>query len=78
MTVLPAHFDGERIRLDTPFKLEPNTNLLITVLPDQPADEERTAWLHLSRQALGNAYSDNEPEYTLDLIEEPNPEYAGR
>ena len=28
---LPAHFDGERIHLDEPFDLEPNTKLIVTI-----------------------------------------------
>ena len=29
---IPAHFDGERILLDEPIELEPNTKLIVTVL----------------------------------------------
>ncbi|MBC7930636.1 MAG: hypothetical protein H7Z38_08715 [Rubrivivax sp.] len=32
----------------------------------------------LSLRGLANAYSDSEPEYSLDLIKEPNPEYERR
>lgn len=30
--LIPAHFDGERILLDEPVELEPNTKLTVTVL----------------------------------------------
>ena len=30
---LRAHFDGSQILLDEPFELEPNVELIITVLP---------------------------------------------
>ncbi len=30
---LPAHFDGKQILLDAPFELEPDTELLVTILP---------------------------------------------
>lgn len=76
--ILPAHFDGEQIRLDEPYKLEPNTQLLITILPKQQTDEEQEAWLHLSKMCLSNAYSEDEDEYPLGLIKEVNPEYEGR
>ena len=73
---IPAHFDGERILLDEPVELEPNTRLIVTVLPKH--DAERDAWLRLSGERLKDAYGEDEEEYTLDSIEEANPEYEGR
>jgi hypothetical protein len=74
---LRAHFDGNQILLDEPFELEPNMELLITVLPNA-SGEERDDWTRLSLESLARAYSDDEPEYSLDLIKEANPEYEGR
>ena len=65
---IPAHFDGEHILLDEPVQLEPNTKLLVTVLPK---DVEREAWLDLSRSRLQAAYDKDEEEYSLDSIKEP-------
>ena len=75
---LAAHFDGDQIRLDEPFKIEPHSRLLVIVLPEQQSDEEQNAWLDLSGRGLANAYGDNEHDYRLGLIREPNPEYEGR
>jgi hypothetical protein len=61
---LKAHFDGETIRLDEPYTLPKNAQLLITVLPSGDGEDERTAWYALSSQGLARAYSDDEPEYT--------------
>jgi len=72
-TFIYAHFDGERILLDEPFEMEPNTKLLITVLHE--ADAERTSWLQVSAERLEAAYGDNEPEYTLSSVREMNPHY---
>jgi hypothetical protein len=72
---LRAHFDGEQIRLDEPFQLQPDTPLTLTVWPKD--DEDREDWLRLSALGLEEAYGENEPEYPLDLIKEPNPEYEG-
>ena len=59
---IPAHFDGKHILLDEPVELEPNTKLLVTVLPK---DIEREEWLNLSRKGLQAAYNANgEPEYS--------------
>lgn len=74
---LRAHFDGNQILLDEPCELEPNVELIITVLP-KPSDKEREDWARLSLESLARAYSDDEPEYSLDLIKEANPEYEGR
>ena len=73
---LRAHFDGEQIRLDEPFRLEPDTLLAVTVLPkgESAGDPE---WSLLSAQGLAAAYGETEPDYPLDLIREPNPDYEG-
>lgn len=73
---IPAHFDGVQILLDEPYPLEPNTKLLVTVLPDE--DEEREAWQSLSAQRLCDAYADDEPDYPLTSLRERNPHYDGR
>ena len=75
--ILRAHFDGNQILLDEPVELEPNTELLVTVLP-KPTGEEHDNWATLSLESLARAYGDDEPEYALDLIKEANPEYEGR
>jgi hypothetical protein len=66
--IIAAHFDGEHILLDEPVELEPNAKLLVTVLPK---DADREAWLELSKKRLAEAYSDDEEEYSLDLIKDP-------
>ena len=70
---IPAHFDGERILLDEPIELEPNTKLIVTVLGKN--DAEHDSWLRLSGLGLENAYSTDEEEYSLASIREANPEY---
>lgn len=77
-TTLRAHYDGHMIVLDEPFDLEPDTKLIITVVPDDLVDTEREDWIRLSYYALSRAYGDDEPEYTLDMIKEWNPDYEGR
>lgn len=74
---LRDHFDGERIRLDEPFNLEPDTPLTITVWPKDGEAEEERDWQLLSASAFEARYGNQEPEYSLDLIREPNPDYEG-
>jgi hypothetical protein len=64
ITALSAHFDGERICLDEPFDLEPDTKLIVTILPKQETDNEHETWLLLSGKRLENAYGENEPEFS--------------
>jgi len=75
MTVLRAHFDGEHILLDDPVELLPNTRLLVTVIRE--AEVEQDAWWQFSCIGLSGAYGENEPEYPLTAIKEPNPAYEG-
>lgn len=71
---LHAHFDGKQILLDEPMTLEPDTKLIVTVLPKLSEWDEHDHWLSLSKNKLKDAYSNNEPEYSSDLIKESNPE----
>ena len=72
---IAAHFDGKQILLDEAVELEPNTRLLVTVLPKEAEGEE---WLNLSAKRLQDAYADEEEEYSVQLIKEANPEYEPR
>jgi hypothetical protein len=72
-----AHFDGGQLLLDEPFELESNVELIITVLPKSSA-EEREDWTRLSLEGLARAYSNDEPESSLDLIKKANPAYERR
>ncbi len=67
---LKAHYDGERIVLDEPFDLPPNSPLIVTVISEagDPA-ADRAQWTALSTLALARAYSDLEPDYTLSDLE---------
>jgi hypothetical protein len=78
MKAVRAHFDGEKICLDEPCKLEPDTQLLVTVLPKGENEDDREGWLLASTRGLEAAYGDGEPDYSADLVKEPNPHYEGR
>jgi hypothetical protein len=74
---LRAHFDGEHIQLDEPCELAPDTPLVIVVRSDEN-ETERKDWQVAAGLLLESVYGEDEPEYPLDLIKEPNPDYAGR
>lgn len=75
--LLPTHFDGEQIRLDEPYELQPNTRLVVTVVSSEE-DAEREEWLRLAQHSLDAAYGPDEPEYTQDDIKNWNPSYKRR
>lgn len=75
IVALPAHYNGERICLDEPFDLQPNTKLIVTILPDEKSANEHDQWILLSSQRLNDAYGDNELEYSLQMVKEENPDY---
>jgi hypothetical protein len=57
-------------------ELNPEHRSLPTACPE--GDSERADWIRLSMRSLEDAYGENEPEYSLDMIKRPNPEYEGR
>ena len=74
---LKAHFDGEKILLDEPFNIEPDTKLIVTVLPKH-MNEEREDWRVISQKGLEQAYGESEPGYSTALIKEANLDYEGK
>ena len=72
---LPAHFDGNSIILDAAYKLQPQDKLLVTILKSESESDERNEWINSSSIQLNKTYSKDEPEYSLSLIKEPNPEF---
>lgn len=74
---LPAVFDGQHIQLEEPYELPTHARLLVTVLPTE-TDPDREEFLRFAAQNLARAYGPDEPEYTLDMIKEPNPDYVPR
>lgn len=62
---ISSPFRWEHILLDEPVELEPNTKLLVTVLPK---DIEHEEWLVLSKKGLEAAYDNGEEDYSLDLV----------
>jgi len=66
---LKAHYDGTAIRLDEPYELPRDAQLLVTVLSPVASDDERAAWGMLGAETLARAYGDKEPEYSsADIV----------
>ena len=54
-------------------KIEKKENTAIMI--DTLLDEEK--WYQLSQNKLSASYSENEPEYSLSQVKEPNADYEG-
>lgn len=68
---LEVIFDGDVFRPVKPVNLKPNTKMEIIIA------DERAEWSDFASRQLNEAYGDDEPEYSLNLIKEKNPEYEG-
>lgn len=66
---VPAHFDGDQIRLDEEVKLSKDSRLIVTVI-EEP-DKEREEFLQFASANLAKAYEDDEVDYSeSDCIDE--------
>ena len=52
--------------------------LLLRELMNNKTEGETEAWAKQNVTQLTKAYSDNEPDYTLSMVNEPNTEYGKR
>jgi len=73
---LKAHFDGEHIVLNEPYELEPDAELVVSVVRSD--NGHVPAVYALALEGLERAYGSDEPEYPTELIKEHNPAYEGR
>lgn len=66
---LKAHYDGQSIKLDEPYELLPDAQLLVTILAPAVSDKDLVGWSEFSAGGLSRAYGDNEPDYSsADLL----------
>lgn len=66
--------DSRHLKLKKPIKIAPGSTVMITIETAVGVAESQE-WYLLSSQGLEEAYSENEPDYSLDRIKIPNPEY---
>ena len=66
--------DSHHLKLKRPIKIAPGSTVLVTIEPAEGAAEDQE-WYLISSQGLEEAYSENEPDYSLERIKIPNPEY---
>lgn len=62
---LKAHYAGERIILEEPLDMPPNSPLMVTVTPRTEAGVNED-WISAARKGLAAAYGSDEPEYGVE------------
>lgn len=67
--------DATHLELFQPIQIPPHSKIMIAVMAADDLADEREFWYQLADQGLAMAYGDDEPDYSLAVIKEPNPEY---
>lgn len=76
MTVLEARMiDATHLELSEPVDLPAGRKLVVSVVEAGESFDERRQWLAASEASLEGAYGETEPDYSMDQVKEPNPEY---
>lgn len=65
-----AHYDGEKVCLDEPVDLPPNTPMLVTIPRPDNEDDFRAEWFAFAQAAFAHAYGDDEPDYSDATVRE--------
>jgi hypothetical protein len=75
-----AHFDGHQVQLDEPITLRADTELLVTILPQERESDfeaERSEWNEFALASFARLYDDEPDIYTSDMIKIRNPKFRG-
>ncbi len=76
MTVLEARIiDATHLELAEPVDLPAGRKLVVSLVDAEQDYDQRQQWLAASAAGLQEAYSDSEPNCSLDQVKEPNPQY---
>jgi hypothetical protein len=68
--------DATHLELFQPIQIPPHSRIIVAVMTSDVVLDEREAWFKFAAEQFQAAYGESEPEYSLDMIREPNPEYT--
>lgn len=78
MVVVQARVvDSTHLELSEPIELQQDERVVVLLAGPGDEDIEREIWLSASASSLLAACGEAEPEYSLGLVKESNPEYRG-
>ena len=66
--------DSRHLKLKKPIKMASGSKVMITIESVEGVAED-LEWYFIASQGLEGAYGENEPDYPLNRIKIPNPEY---
>ena len=66
--------DATHLELTRPLPAGGRSRVYVLVADPQDSDADYPLWVHASLASLEGAYGEDEPEYTLDMVRERNPE----
>lgn len=69
--------DENHIQLTEPIEAPVGARVFVCLSGHKDTADEQSAWHDFSLNSLASAYGHSEPEYSLDMIKEPNPECSG-
>lgn len=72
-TIEAQVIDEKHLKLLQPIHLPKQSKVIIAVLPSE--GDAREIWLQASTDQLNRAYGEDEPNYSTNMIKEPNPEF---
>jgi len=67
--------DATHLELFQPIQIPPHSRIVVAVMVSDDMLDEREMWFRFAAEQFQAAYGEHEPEYSLDMIREPNPEY---
>jgi len=68
--------DSTHLELDIPINLPNGTKVRVVIDSYESAlNNEMDLWSNLSSSSLSKAYGNDDPEYSLKMIKEPNMDY---
>ena len=68
--------DPTHLELSKPIQVPCGETVLVSLTEGAQDSPEHQDWLAVSAEGLQPAYADSEPEYTIEMVRESNPEYA--
>ncbi len=75
MRIIEAQvLDATHLELTRPIQVPRGSKILISITAPE-SDKEHKEWVEMSLQYLQSAYGPDEPDYSLERIKIPNPEF---
>ena len=75
MEIIEAQvMDSTHLELTSPIQVPRGSKVVISIVTPE-IDKEHKQWVQMSLQSLQSAFGNDEPEYSLDSVSIPNPEF---